>query len=131
MHGFVRGTKNIGLLVDPSESNVRSIKAALAWLPDNAAAELADTDVATYGVVRVADEVVIDLLAKACGVDYAQAKEQGLWTVVVEGVPIPVASAETLILTKDTWRPSDRMDVDFLKALLARRQATESGPDGP
>ncbi|MBM4320542.1 MAG: hypothetical protein FJ125_11425, partial [Deltaproteobacteria bacterium] len=72
-HGFVRATKDIDLLVDPAEENVRAIKRALASLPDNAAAQLADSDVADYGVVRVADEVVVDLLARACSVDYAEA----------------------------------------------------------
>jgi hypothetical protein len=121
VHGFLRGTKDIDLLVDPSEENVRAIKRALSALPDNAASELADTDVAEYGVVRVADEVIVDLLARACGVDYAEATRDGVTLVQVEGVDIPVATPEVLIRTKDTWRPSDRIDVDFLTALIARR----------
>lgn len=42
LHGFVRGTKDIDLLVDPSRENIRAVKRALATLPDNAAALLAD-----------------------------------------------------------------------------------------
>lgn len=38
LHGFVRGTKDIDLLVDPSEENLRVVKRAMATLPDNAAA---------------------------------------------------------------------------------------------
>jgi hypothetical protein len=40
LHGYVRSTKDIDLLVDPSDENVRALKRALADLPDNAAAEL-------------------------------------------------------------------------------------------
>ena len=42
LHGFVRATKDVDLLVDPSESNIRAVKRAMATLPDNAAALLAD-----------------------------------------------------------------------------------------
>ncbi len=44
LHGFVRTTKDIDLLVDPSEINVRAIKRALATLPDNAVAQVDDSE---------------------------------------------------------------------------------------
>lgn len=49
------------------------VKQALRILEDQAIDEVAETDVARYTVVRVADEVVVDLMARACGVDYAEA----------------------------------------------------------
>ena len=73
VHGSGRTTKDIDLLIDPSPENVARIKSALGVLPDNAAAELEDGDVEKYQVVRVADEVVVDLLARACGVSYDDA----------------------------------------------------------
>ena len=63
LHGLVRTTKDVDLLVDPSPDNVRAIKRALAALPDNAAALMADDEVGRYEVVRVADEIVVDLMA--------------------------------------------------------------------
>src|SRR5713101_8158881 len=36
LHGLVRTTKDIDLLVDPSQDNIRKVKRALASLPDNA-----------------------------------------------------------------------------------------------
>jgi hypothetical protein len=39
LHGFVRSTKDMDLLVDPSEENIRAVKRARATLPDNAAAD--------------------------------------------------------------------------------------------
>jgi len=42
LHGYARGTMDLDLLVDPSPENIRKVKAALAVLPDNAAAEIMD-----------------------------------------------------------------------------------------
>jgi hypothetical protein len=39
-------------------------------------------------------------------------------TVTIDGVAIPVASAATLIRTKDTIRPSDAVDRRYLEELL-------------
>jgi hypothetical protein len=118
LHGYVRGTKDIDLLVDPSDENVRRIKAALANLPDNAVSLIDDGDVRQYQVVRVADEVVVDLLASACGIAYDEAAS-AIDHVVLEGVRVPVASKALLIRLKDTVRPSDAADVAFLKVRIA------------
>lgn len=117
LHGFVRTTKDIDLLVDSSAENVRALKRALADLPDNAIAEIDDGDVDRYTVVRVADEIVIDLMGRACGIDYATAQQIGIEARQLDGVAIPLASPALLIRTKDTVRPSDAMDVAFLRAL--------------
>jgi transcription-repair coupling factor (superfamily II helicase) len=114
LHGFVRSTKDVDLLVDPSEENIRAVKRAMAILPDNAAALLSDNEVLEYQVVRVADEIIVDLLASACGVTYSKTAESGIQIFKVQDVEIPVASKEFLIRMKDTIRESDAMDVRFL-----------------
>jgi hypothetical protein len=93
-------------------------------LEDHAADEVADTDVSRYTVVRVADEVVVDLMAQACGVEYAEA-ERDAERLTVAGVVIPVASLATLIRTKNTVRPSDAADRRYLEELL-RAEREES-----
>lgn len=117
LHGFARGTKDIDLLVDPSEENVRKLKKAMSILPDNAISQIADDEVKEYQVVRIADEVVVDLMAKACGIDFQKA-QAGIEWMDVEGVKIPVANKEWLIKMKETIRPSDKMDTNFLKQLI-------------
>ena len=118
VHGSGRTTKDIDFLIDPSPENVARIKSALRILPDNAAAELEDGDVEKYQVVRVADEVVVDLLASACGVSYddAVAEAQGR---DIGGEEILVASMRTLIRTKQTIRPADHMDCEYLEQRIA------------
>lgn len=117
LHGYVRGTMDVDLLIDPAPDNVRLVKRALSRLADNAAAEVAETDVERYEVVRVGDEIVVDLLGKACSVDFAEARPRILHRSV-EGVAIPFLDAETLIRTKATPRPKDQQDVLFLRHKL-------------
>lgn len=123
LHGWVRGTKDVDLLVDASIPNVQALKRALATLPDNAAALIADDEVGSYPVVRIADEIVVDLMREACGIDYTEALAIGVERRVVEGVEINLASKELLIRTKDTVRESDALDVRF----LTMRMEEESG----
>lgn len=120
-HGGGRTTKDIDLLVDASAENVSRLKTALSVLADNAAAEIGEHDVEDYTVVRIADEVLIDLLGKACGIAYDDAVK-GAETIELGGVPVPVASKRTLIRTKQTIRPSDRLDCEFLESLLREEE---------
>ena len=122
LHGFVRGTKDIDLLVDASEENVRALKRAMSSLPDNAIALIADDEVARYRVVRVADEIVVDLLASACGITYADALQSGIETRTIQGVSIPLATKELLIRMKDTVRESDAVDVRYLKLRISENE---------
>ena len=118
LHGSVRTTKDIDLLVDTSAENLQAIKRALADLPDNAVREVEDTDVQAYGVVRVCDEIVVDLLGNACGVDYNRALRD-VQRMNLDGVEVPLASKELLIETKNTYRAQDRNDVAYLRARIA------------
>ena len=70
-HGGSRFTKDIDLLVDAVPDNISRVKSGLRVLADNAAADVADTDVAEHTVVRVVDEIVVDLMGRACGLAYA------------------------------------------------------------
>jgi hypothetical protein len=115
LHGFVRATKDIDLLVDPSEDNVRALKRAMASLPDNAIALIEDDEVQRYQVVRIADEFVVDLMASACGIDYAAAVSSGVETAQLDDVAVPIAGKRLLIRMKQTVRPSDAVDVAFLQ----------------
>jgi hypothetical protein len=62
----------------------------------------------------VADEIVVDLMSKACGIDYDTAVKDVEYKIV-EGVKIPVANKQILIKMKKTFRNSDKMDIDYLK----------------
>lgn len=121
-HGAGRFTKDIDLLVDDAPDNVGRIKRALAVLPDNAAADIDDDDVRRHVVVRVADEVIVDLMGRACGIGFAEAA-QDAENLERDGVVIRVASPRTLIRLKQTARPQDALDRSFLEGVLRARES--------
>ena len=114
-YGFPRATEDIDLLVDPSEDNISKIKSALSFLPDNAVKEVALDDVEKCTVVRVADEVVIDLLKSACDITYEKA---GVEYFEFKGIRIPIADISTMIQTKQGIRPRDKEDLSFLISIV-------------
>lgn len=116
-HGGGRTTIDIDLLVDDSPENIVRVKSALRVLVDRAVDEVADDDVRRYAVVRVADEVIVDLMGRACGLTYSDVIPDAD-SMEVDGVLIPVASKRTLIRTKETVRPSDLADRQFLQSLI-------------
>lgn len=122
-HGASRFTKDIDLLVDDAPENIARVKQGLAILADNAAAEVADNDVREHTVVRVVDEVIVDLMGRACGLTYADVAADMEWHDLA-GVRVPVASPSTLVRTKDTYRPQDAIDRSFLQQVLERRRRT-------
>jgi len=117
VHGFNRATENIDLLVDRAADNIARLREALAILPDNAVREVKDTDIEEYGVVRVADEVVVDLMGSACGIDFSLAESEIDWREI-EGVRIPFASAALLLKTKQTVREKDEIDRQYLTRII-------------
>ena len=119
LHGFNRGTEDIDLLVDKASTNIALLKKALSILPDNAVREVLDNDMEEYGVVRVVDEVVVDLMGSACGIDFNSAQSQIEWHEI-DGVKIPFASAELLLTTKQTLREKDEIDRLYLRRILGQ-----------
>lgn len=112
--GYLRATGDIDLLIDATPNNVEKIRQALSYLPDKAILDVKPTDVQDYSVVRVADELVIDLLQQACGVTYGRAKDD-VEPAVIDGVTIPFLGLRSLIQTKQSLRPQDVQDRAFLE----------------
>lgn len=119
--GYNRRTMDIDLLVDTDGDNESRVLEALSTLPDGAARELKPGDIAQWTVIRVGDEIVVDLMRSACGVDYAAAR-QGIQTHAIDGVEIPFASAELLWrMKKPTHREKDIPDLLFLREWFRAR----------
>lgn len=116
--GFLRNTGDIDLLIEDSPENQAKTKTALEVLPDKAVRELGDDDLRNYVVVRVCDEVIVDLMMAACGITYAEAAPD-IEIVSIDGVPIPFASARLLLRTKQTYREKDAEDRMFLERKIA------------
>ncbi|MCZ6673353.1 MAG: nucleotidyltransferase, partial [Verrucomicrobia bacterium] len=119
-HGYLRATEDIDLLVNTTQENEKKLIDALLYLPDKAASEIKEGDIEKYTVIRVADEIIIDLMKSACGIDYQQAKFSVV-TITIEGVEIPFASLELLWKMKQTVREKDKLDLIFLREKLKKK----------
>ena len=123
--GFGRTTADIDLLVDSSPDNFERIKTAMLALPDGAIREVKPMDLDEFVVVRVADEVLVDLMKAACGVQYAEASSH-VSVMEVQGVSIPFANATLLLRLKQTLREKDAEDRFFLQRLLHEAENRDS-----
>lgn len=122
-YGRSRATTDIDFLVSSAPENVERLKKALSILEDNAAADIKPNDVAELTVVRVMDEVVVDLLAAVGDVTFDNAEAI---TAVINGVSIPVADLSTLIKTKRGYREKDKDDLRFLLQRAAAQPQTKT-----
>lgn len=119
--GSPRVTGDIDLMVAVDPENEAKVFSALATLPDNAVRELQPGELLQYNVIRVADEILVDLMRTAGGIDYAEAAKD---VVVreVQGVPIPFASPRLLWRMKAvTHRVKDAADLVFLRYWFEER----------
>lgn len=115
--GFVRATEDIDLLIARDLANQTLVKLALEILPDRAIRELGDEDIAQWVVVRVNDDITIDLMTEACGIGYEDAAG-GIETEEIEGVRIPFAGAQLMLKMKQSPREKDVVDRNFLQKLI-------------
>lgn len=124
LHGLVRTTEDVDILIAESEENYERVIAALSEMEDHAARELTPADLRDHVVVKVADEVEVDVSRRAWKVSYADAVGSSLSTDI-EGVLIPYASLDMLIKSKDTYREQDKADLLKLKQLAERKRDQE------
>ena len=119
--GLPRTTGDIVLVVDAAPENELLVFEALETLPDQAVLQLDPGDVAKFNVVRVADEILVDLMRSACGIDYAEAAKD-IVIHEVDGVPIPFASPRLLWrMKRPTHRAKDAGDLVFLRQYFVER----------
>ena len=118
---YNRTTMDIDLMVATDSGNEAKVFSALSTLPDNAVRELKPGELQLYNVIRIGDEILVDLMRSAAGIDYAEAAKE---VVVreVDGVPIPFASPRLLWRMKSvTHREKDTDDLLFLREWFAKR----------
>ena len=85
------------------------IKQALEILPDKAVKELGDEDLSAWVVVRVNDEITVDLMTEASGIGYLEAEPFIEWDLI-DGVKVPFASLELMLRFKQGLREKDVLD---------------------
>jgi hypothetical protein len=123
-HGVNRATQDIDFLIASDWPNQGRVRQALEILPDKAIKELGpEEDLAAVVVVRVFDEVTVDLMTKTCGVAYEEAEKDILWHEV-DGVKIPFANLDLMLKLKRSYRARDIEDREILERI--KRQQVKS-----
>jgi hypothetical protein len=118
LNGFNRNTEDIDILLPSSLENGRKVIKALSFLPSSQ--ELEEEWFAPPAGepenIRVADELLIDLLFAANGQTY-ESLQSHIRTLNVEGVEIRTLDIEGLLKTKTDYRDKDRIDREALERL--------------
>ena len=124
--GYNRRTMDVDLIVAADLDNESRVFSALSTLPDNAVREVQPGELQQYNVIRMADEILVDLMRSAGGIEFEEAAKDVV-VLEVQGVPIPFASPRLLWRMKVvTHREKDASDLVFL-----RHWFTERGQEPP
>ena len=121
LHGLVRTTEDVDILIEATEENCTAVIAGLSRMEDGAASELTARDLLENVVVKIADEVEVDVSTHAWKVTYPEALP-GALNVEIDGVKIPFIGLDGLIASKETYREQDAVDRQRLMALKSRQR---------
>ena len=118
LNGFNRNTEDIDILLPSSLENGRKVIKALSFLPSSQELEEEwfEPPAGEPENIRVADELLIDLLFAANGQTY-ESLQSHIRTLTVEGVEIRTLDIEGLLKTKTDYRDKDRIDREALERL--------------
>ena len=118
LNGFLRATEDIDLLLLPTRENGERVKRALSFLAsarelDPAWFEPQQNEVEN---IRVADDLIVDLLFAANGETY-ETLLPFVREMTVEGVPIRVLNIDGLLRSKTDSREKDILDKRMLERI--------------
>lgn len=116
-HGYIRTTTDIDILVPADKTTGKKIIQALLILSDKSAKDIDLSWFEEKNTIRLADEVVVDIMFNACGETYDSLKKYAE-TIDYEGVQIKTVNLEGLLLTKKSYRDKDIPDREVLKKAL-------------
>jgi len=121
LHGSVRATRDVDILVPRDLKNMTRLHAALCELPYGIASELDPADMLQQTVTIVGDDPRVDVLTIAWTVRFETAYPARI-VRRIQGVRVPYLSRAHLIKSKQTGRPQDQADL----AALGRPESHET-----
>ena len=122
LHGYIRATKDIDILVPKDLENTKRILEALSELPWGLAKELTAEEVDKKPITIIGDDPRVDILKAAQSMNYNAARENQL-TATVHGTTVPYIGLQDLIRSKTgTNRPKDQQDIQEINRTLRRTE---------
>jgi hypothetical protein len=116
-HAQPRATKDIDILIDPSEENSKAVYAALVAFGAPVAGLDAKDFTEPNSFFRMGTPpVMVDILPRITGVDFAAAWDRRISNQIEAGLVVPFISREDLLAAKlAAGRPEDLADVAALQ----------------
>jgi hypothetical protein len=128
LHGFVRATEDVDVLVRRGRDNGERVVRALDFL--DSAREIDpgwfDQSEGEPENIRVADRLIVDLLFTANGETWESLRDH-VTTVDLDGVPARLVDIEGLLLTKTDWRDKDVLDRRVLLRIVEDLRRRDAG----
>jgi hypothetical protein len=116
LHGLIRATKDIDLLIPKDEKNTELVLKALSQLTFGIARELDAKEVTNKPFTIVGDIPRVDLVTVANKIKYEKALPSSL-KARISTISIPYVDYETLKKTKATGRLQDQADLEQLRKI--------------
>lgn len=132
VHGHERYTKDLDLLVDPSEANARRLGKALTEFGFVATGRAWRRLTRPYQILTLGVEPVrIDVLTSIGGVAFSAVwKGRGVVSTLIGEIPV-IGLAELRANKLATGRPQDLADVARLDEIMRAKPATRAGGRSP
>ena len=116
LHGRMRATKDIDVLVPRDVENMQRLLEALEELPMGLSRELDAKEENEKTITIIGDDPRVDVLKAAGDLAYKDATHSKK-TATVNGVEIPYVDLADLVRSKRTDRAQDQVDAKELEAL--------------
>jgi len=119
LNGYLRATEDVDVLVKPTRANGEKIIRALSFLVASReldAAWFVPSEDGNVENIRVADDLLVDLLFSANGETY-ESVQPYVRELVIEGTPVKVLNIDGLIKTKTDYREKDLLDKQMLSRI--------------
>lgn len=123
-YGYHRATDDIDLLLPRGADKAKPVIKALLILEDRQSANLDPAWFDEGDTIRLADEVVVDLMFTACGETF-ESLRSCMKQIHIDGIPVKTLTLEGLLKTKQTVREKDLMDRQILEYAIDQSKRNE------
>ena len=117
-HGYHRATEDIDLLIPSNAASSKAIIDSLMVLADKESANLEAEWFEEGENIRLADEIVVDLIFKTCGETYESLKPY-IEIIDLDGIQVKTLNLDGLLKTKQSMREKDSIDRTVLERAKA------------
>lgn len=116
LHGLARATKDIDVLIPKDIENTEKILKALENLLWGMSREILPEEVIAKPFTIIGDQPRVDLLLVAGKLKFKEAFPRRI-EVEIDGIKTPFVSLDDLVLSKQTERPRDKLDLEEIEKL--------------